>query len=252
MNDDIEILKKRFCELASKADNGSYFTFTDFLGLPEQSAFAEVKTKLGRCKYTVFGGAEGAERVVIRFGDPEEIGYEADFPILCIKIEPLAKKFADKLTHRDFLGALLNLGIERSTLGDIVISDNVGYVFALDNMAEFIQNELSRVKRTDVKAEIIDTLPDVDLYHTEPKRIQLSGERLDAIIAKVYSLSRDDAQSLFKKRLVYVNGKLCESVSYTPKENDKISARGYGRFVYRGYDGLSRKGKLNAIVDVYV
>ena len=252
MNDDIEILKRRFIELSSKADNGAYFTFTDFLGLPEQSAFSEVKTKLGHCKYTVFGGAEGAERVVIRFGDPDEIGYEADFPILCIKIEPIAKKFADKLTHRDFLGALLNLGIERSTLGDIVISDNVGYVFALENMAEFIQNELSRVKRTDVKAQIIDTLPDVELYHTEQKRIQLSGERLDAIIAKVYSLSRDDAQSLFKKRLVYVNGKLCESVSYTPKENDKISVRGYGRFIYRGYDGLSRKGKLNAIVDVYV
>lgn len=252
MNDDIEILKRRFLELATKADNGSYFTFTDFLGLPEQSAFAEIKGKLGRCRYTAFGGAEGAERVIVRFGDPEEIGYEADFPICCIKIEPLAKKFADKLTHRDFLGALLNLGIERSTLGDIIISDNTGYVFALENMAEFIKNELSRVKRTDIKAEIIDTLPDVELYRTEEKRIQLSSERLDAAIAKVYSLSRDDAQSLFKKRLVYVDGKLCESVSYTPKENDKISVRGYGRFIYRGFDSLSRKGKLNAIVEVYV
>lgn len=252
MNDDIEILKRRFLELATKADNGSYFTFTDFLGLPEQSAFAEIKSKLGRCRYTAFGGAEGAERIIVRFGDPEEIGYEADFPICCIKIEPLAKKFADKLTHRDFLGALLNLGIERSTLGDIIISDNTGYVFALENMAEFIKNELSRVKRTDIKAEIIDTLPDVELYRTEEKRIQLSSERLDAAIAKVYSLSRDDAQSLFKKRLVYVDGKLCESVSYTPKENDKISVRGYGRFIYRGFDSLSRKGKLNAIVEVYV
>lgn len=252
MNDDIEILKRRFLELATKADNGSYFTFTDFLGLPEQSAFVEIKGKLGRCRYTAFGGAEGAERVIVRFGDPQEIGYEADFPICCIKIEPLAKKFADKLTHRDFLGALLNLGIERSTLGDIIISDNTGYVFALENMAEFIKNELSRVKRTDIKAEIIDTLPDVELYRTEEKRIQLSSERLDAAIAKVYSLSRDDAQSLFKKRLVYVDGKLCESVSYTPKENDKISVRGYGRFIYRGFDSLSRKGKLNAIVEVYV
>ena len=252
MSDDIEILKKRLSELASKAEGGAYFTFTDFLGLPEQSAFAEIKSKLGRCKYTVFGGAEGAERIVVRFGDAEEIGYEADFPICCIKIEPLAKKFADKLTHRDFLGALLNLGIERSTIGDIAISDNVGYVFALDNMAQFITNELSRVKRTDVKCEIIDTLPNVELYKTEAKRIQLSGERLDAIIAKVYSLSRDDAQSLFKKKLVYVNGKLCESVSYAPKESDKISARGYGRFIYHGYDSLTRKGKLNAIVEVYI
>ena len=119
-------------------------------------------------------------------------------------------------------------------------------------LPNLIKNELSRVKRTDIKAEIIDTLPDVELYKTEQKRIQLSSERLDAVIAKVYSLSRDDAQSLFKKRLVYVNGKLCESVSYTPKEGDKISARGHGRFIYQGFDSLSRKGKLNAIVEVYV
>ena len=68
----------------------------------------------------------------------------------------------------------------------------------------------------------------------------------------MYSISRDDSQSLFKKRLVYVNGKLCESTSMSPRENDKISVRGYGRFVYLGYDGLSRKGKLNAAVALYI
>ena len=252
MSDERELLKKRFIELAHKSYNSGIYTFTDFLGLAEQSALTEVMAKLYRGAIDTFGGAEGAERVMVRFGNPEEIGYETPYPIACVSVEPLSQKFADKLTHRDFLGALLNLGIERSTLGDIIIRENVGYVFAEEKMAEFITGELSRVKRTDVKAKIVDTLPEGELYKTEEKRIQIQSERLDAVVAKVYSLSREDAQTLVKRSLVFVNGKETTSSSYTPKNGDKISVRGHGRFIYQGFDSTSRKGKLNALVDVYV
>ena len=77
-------------------------------------------------------------------------------------------------------------------------------------------------------------------------------KRLDAVVAKVFSLSRDDAQSLFKKRLVYANGKEIDSSSYTPKENEKISVRGHGRFIYIGTQSLSKKGKLNVAIDLYI
>ena len=252
MNDDIELLKKRFKELYDKADRGGYFTFTDFLGLSEQSVLREALPLVRPRHMTIFGGAEGAERVMVRFGNVEEIGYETPFPIVCIKIEPLSMKFADNLTHRDFLGALLNLGIERSTLGDIVIRDNIGYVFAEEKITEFITGELLRVKRTDVKATVADALPEGELYKTQIKRIQIQSERIDAVIAKVYSLSRDDSQTLIKRRLVFVNGREIDSTSHSPKEGDKISVRGYGRFIYQSFDSTSRKGKLNAIVTVYV
>ena len=252
MNDDLELLKKRFKELYDKADRGGYFTFTDFLGLAEQSILSEILPKLRSENITLYGGADGAERVMVRFGNADEIGYESPFPILCVKVEPLSMKFADKLTHRDFLGALLNLGIERSTLGDIIIRENVGYVFAEEKIAEFITGELSRVKRTDVKASVIVSLPEGELYKTEQKRIQIQSERIDAVVAKVYSLSRDDSQALIKRSLVFVNGKEINSASYTPKEGDKVSVRGHGRFIYLGFDSTSRKGKLNAIVEVYV
>lgn len=252
MNDETELLKKRMYELYEKADRGAYFTFTNFLGLQEQSALNEIIPKLSRSSITLWGGADGAERIMVRFGNVEEIGYEAPFPIACVKIEPLSQKFADKLTHRDFLGALMNLGIERSTLGDVVIRDNVGYVFANEDIAKFITGEMSKVKRTDVRAALIDALPEGELYKTECKRIQIQSERLDAVIAKTYSLSRDDAQDLLKRSLVFVNGRETVSCSYTPKTGDKISVRGHGRLVYRGFDSTSRKGKLNAIVEIYV
>ena len=251
MISDTELLKKRFIELARKSDNSGYFTFTDFLGLAEQSAFAEIKKELRGIKYEAFGGAEGAERVVIRFGSEDELGYSVPYPISIVKVEPHSQKFAEKLTHRDFLGAILNLGIERDTLGDIVIIDNVGYIFALDDIATYIADSLIKVRRTDVNASISQDLPEGELYRTERKNVQISGERLDAVVAKVFSLSREDAQSLFKKRLVFDDGKEIESTSYTPKPGEKISVRHHGRFIYVGQQSLSKKGKLNVAVDLY-
>ena len=252
MTADLELTKRRFIELGRKSFNLGIFTFTDFLGLAEQSAFNEIKKELRGVHYEAFGGAEGAERVIIRFGSEEELGYSLPYPISVIKAEPLSPKYADKLTHRDFLGAILNLGIERDTLGDIVIIDNVGYIFALENIAGYIADGLTKVKRTDVSAKIVDSLPEGDLYRTERRTVQISGERLDAVIAKVFSLSREDAQLLFKKRLVFADGRQIDSTSYTPKENEKISVRGHGRFIYIGTQSLSKKGKLNVAVEMYV
>lgn len=251
MNTDVDILKKHLIELARRASGGSYFTFSDFLGLAEQSALSEIERELN-VRHERFGGAEGAERVIVRFGDEEEIGYSQDYPISCIKIEPVAPKFAEKLTHRDFLGALLNLGIERSVLGDIIVNDSVAYVFALEDITEYIVSSLFRVKHTDVKLSVTQSIPEGELYRTEPRRITAEGERLDAVIAKVYFMSRGDAQSLFKKRLVFVDGRMCESPSYRPKADERISVRGLGRMIYRGASGTTKKGKLAIAVDVYV
>ena len=71
-------------------------------------------------------------------------------------------------------------------------------------------------------------------------------------MAKVFSLSRSDASNLFSKKLIYVNGRLCENTSYIPKRGETVSVRGYGRFIYLGYETTSKKGKLNIEVDLYL
>ena len=252
MSDEVELLKRRFVELARRAYNSGIFTFTDFLGLAEQAAFAEVSREIFGIEYVKFGGAEGAERVMIRFGSEGDLGYSMPFPISLIKVEPLSQKYAEKLSHRDFLGAIMNLGIERDTMGDIVIIDNVGYIFVKEDMATYIADSLTKVRRTDVRSEVTETLPDGQLYRTERRNVQANGERLDALVAKVFSLSREEAQSLFKKRLVFADGREIDSTSYIPKPNEKISVRGHGRFIYIGPQSLTRKGKLNIAIDLYV
>ncbi|MBQ7333234.1 MAG: DbpA RNA binding domain-containing protein [Clostridia bacterium] len=250
--EDRELLKKRFLELAKRSYNAGIYTFTDFLGLPELSAFEEIKSQLKGIKYTKFGGHPEAERKMIRFGDPEELLYEEEFPITTVKAEPVSQKFADKLSHRDILGALMNLGIGRENFGDIAIIENVAYIFIKESISEYVISSLSRARHTELLPSRVSDLPEAALFKTEEKTVQISSERLDAVIAKVFNLSRDAAQSLFVRELVYASGRLITSVSYMPKANDIISVRGHGRFIYLSYETTSRKGKLNARVALYI
>ena len=252
MHEDYTLIKKRFIELAKKSYNSGIYTFTDFLGLSEQSAFLEVAKELSGIPYTLFGGAEGCERVMVRFGSEELCGYEQPYPITTLLCRPLAEKFAEKLTHRDYLGSILNLGIDRAVLGDIVITDGGTFIFVKDGMADFIADGLSRVRRTSVTCRISDSLPEGNLYKTREIRVQAVGERIDAIVAKVFCLSRDEAAALFSRGLVFISGKCCESTSHRLKEGDIISVRGHGRFIYRGIDSHTKKGKLNIIIEQYV
>lgn len=77
------------------------------------------------------------------------------------------------------------------------------------------------------------------------------GERLDAVVAKVFSISREQSLLYFKRGLVFANGRQIENSSYIPKRNEKISVRGLGRFIYLSYETTSKKGKLNIEVDLY-
>ena len=199
MQDDFEILAKRFIELSTKAERGCYFTFTDFLGLSEQTVLNSVKRQL-RSPYTTYGGTEGAERIVVRFGDAKEIGYEAPYPIKALLISPKDARFGERLGHRDYLGALLNLGIERDVLGDIVVREGGTYLFVLEDIADYIMRSLDKVRNTSVKVTEATDLPEGSLYTTESVRITLESERIDAVLARVCKLSRQDAQLLVKKR----------------------------------------------------
>lgn len=248
---EIQQLKNRFRDLADKAFQQNMFTFTGFLGLSEQDAFWQIEPELRFAGYTIFGGSEDADRKMIRFGNGEELGYEIPFPIVCIHIQPLIAKFADKLSHRDFLGALMNLGIERSTIGDIKVGDKEAYLFCQDTIVEYICQNLEQIKHTHVKCSITENYEEIPQEEPENRAIQVSSVRVDAVIAKVYNKSRGDCLELFRTGKVFVNGRLCESNSRLLKAGETVNARGYGKFIYKGEPRETRKGKLCVEVAVY-
>ncbi len=246
-------LKKRFLELADRAYTNCQYQFTGFLNLMETSLFLQTAREFPHVPYTLFGGMEDCERQIARLGSEEMMGYEEPFPISCLKAEPNMQKFADKLGHRDVLGSLMNLGVERSNIGDIILCDNVAYIFCHDRMAEFLASELTQIKHTPVRCSVVEEPPESAVRKkTESVRVQVASVRLDALISKVYNLSRGDSLELFRLKRVFVDGKVCENNRYSVKENEVISVRGFGKFKYRSQDGVSKKGKLNVTVEKYV
>ena len=112
MNREEELFKKRLKDLASAADRRGIVVFTDFMNLNELNIFHSCTREFGYVSYQLFGGYEHAERQIAAFL-PDALSYSYDFPIISLKIRPLQKKFAEDLSHRDYLGALLNLGVDR-------------------------------------------------------------------------------------------------------------------------------------------
>ena len=104
---------KRIKDLAEASYSQNRYTFTKFLSAEELSLVDQIKSDIKYVDYSTFGGHEMCERQIIRFGSPETLGYEENFPITTLLIEPLIDKFSDNLTHRDYLGAIMNLGIKR-------------------------------------------------------------------------------------------------------------------------------------------
>ncbi|MDE6363035.1 MAG: hypothetical protein K2L86_02015, partial [Lachnospiraceae bacterium] len=152
-------LRKRFTELADKSYNSSQYFFTGFLSAAELDIYYQMERELSYAPVTVFGGTMDCERVMLRFGSEELCGYEAVFPIQCIEILPLIEKFGEELGHRDYLGALMNLGIERSTLGDIVISGKHAFLFCAEKMAPYILETLDKERHTSVRRQIAAQIP---------------------------------------------------------------------------------------------
>ena len=140
------------------------------------------------------------------------------------------------------MGALVNLGINRQVMGDIVISDNVAYVFCIEKISSFIISELCSVKHTPVIARLCDFNEDVSI-RTEEITGSVSSIRIDSILSLVTNMSRSKAINYIEEAKVFVNGKLITTNSFNLKENDIISVRGVGKFQYKGISGTSKKGR---------
>lgn len=248
---DIIQLKNRLQDLADRAYVQNLYTFTGFLGLGEQDVFWQQESRLRYAGYTLDGGYESAERVVIRFGNGEELGYEVPFPIVCVHIVPLSVKFAEALSHRDFLGALMNLGVDRNTMGDIKAGEKEAYLFCLDSIAGFICENLTQVRHTHVKCEVTDTCQMTLQEEPELVTVQVQSLRVDAVLARVYSLSREKSLDLFRAGKVFVGGRLCENNSRLLKPGETVNARGYGKFTLQGEPRETKKGKLSVETAVY-
>ena len=238
-----QLLEKRFLELSRTAFHRNIITYTDFLNLNELNILHTIPKAELYCNYVTFGGYDSAERQMAAFV-PDALSLRTEnYPMSVLKICPANLKFAEKLTHRDYLGAILNLGIERSMTGDILPDGDTAYIFVLDKMADYIADSLTRVRHTTISISKSDIENLKYRQKTEVIKGTVASVRLDSLLSLAFSSSRTKLTGLIEGGKVFVNGRLMTTNAYQVKEDDIISVRGMGKFKFHGSEGKSRKNR---------
>lgn len=254
MNEE-QVLMARLQDLARRAYQQNIYTYSDFLTPAGLAVFSGMRSELAFIDTEIFGGRPDCERCMVRFGSERMFGYAGTWPICVIRMEPLLEKFSDDLSHRDFLGALMNLGIRREVLGDILVKDGKrAYLFCHENIVEYITEHLTKIKHTNVKAVCLP--PDTEISDLKPELVDLqvivAAPRFDAIVAATIKCSRGEVLQLFRAKKVTRNGCTEERNSLTLKDGDVFSVRGFGKFQFCGAGAMTRKGRINVHLKKYI
>jgi RNA-binding protein YlmH len=239
-NDDEKHLIARLDDLVQKAVHGSCDQ-SDFLDLRQQELAQAVAVNEPAIAWHLSGGFAEAERQrLIVFPSWET---ETEERIAYLRITP--KEFKEQsIGHRDYLGAVLNLGLKREKLGDIVVQEKMAYLIVDMGIAAFICQELTRVKHSTVAVEMINREEFVfQPPELEILQLSIASLRLDAAIAGAFNLSRSEADSYIKAGKTKVNHMEIYKSSTEVKAYDLISVNGLGRFRLEEIGGTSRKGR---------
>ncbi len=167
-------------------------------------------------------------------------------------MEPQNEKFSEELTHRDYLGAVMNLGIERSTIGDILVRGRNAWIVCLDHIADILITDLTRIRRTTVRT-YPGTPDDEELkprFHSV--YVNAASERVDALAAEFSGISRSQTAQLFVSGKILVNGRSVSDRSMRLHPGDTLSIRGFGKGRYEGIERETRKGRLVALFQKYI
>ncbi len=259
---ELKLLYARLDDLELRARAGTV-SHTSFLTPAEQyKAQNYFSAKGHKDMICLFGGYTDAQRRQIfllpeymtDYDNETRLDMLADDFNSAIKAVRIKGSGFRALSHRDYLGSLLALGIERSTLGDICILDNFSAVlFCSADIEGYILASLNTVGRDSVKTEsaVVDrNMPATQRYQAFSDTI--ASERLDCVVASVFNLSREKAQNLIKSGLVEHNYDTASKTDADVCSGDIVSARGFGKFVIRDISTFTKKGRIRLSADKYV
>lgn len=229
-------------EFTARAHKPAHSEFLD----PHQLNLAERVLAFYDADYEFFGGFPGAERAAALFypdyADEEERDEYREAIFKVLEISPNAR---GSLTHRDYLGALMSLGIKREIIGDILAEEVKCNIVVSGEIADYIASNLLKVGNTGVNTTILDI---IDLSVPEPKvkeiRTTVAALRLDSICAPAFGISRSKAAEFIKAGRVNLNWEITQNPDKAVREGDTISIKGKGRAILEKVGGKTRKDRL--------
>lgn len=231
-----------------------YLVYTNFLDPHQRMLARKIFRELNQ-PFVFDGGYTDAERVVAFLipgymesdgEDPlDTVRNDENYPVSVVQAQYSRNRFSQELTHRDFLGAIMNLGIKRENFGDILVHHDFAQIVTFPEIASYLERNLARVGRTEVDARIVPTseivLPSMK---AEEKTVTVASLRLDAVVAEGYSISRTKAAEYIKAGKVFLDFEECMSASEPVDAGNVISLRGKGRIILDSIGDKSRKNRI--------
>ncbi len=245
---DTDLIASRIGDACRICENSSFPKFVGFLR-PEETDIAEKTAKKLHGKFVFYGGYPDAERVFFgAFPDWCDEPYEL-FPIIPLTF---TYRTADSLTHREFLGSFMSLGITRETVGDILIGEGRAVAFFTKEVAPYVKEQIRKISNVGVEITegIFGELPGrtgfLDITDT------VASARLDCVVASLAGISRAAAVDMIEGKLVTLNSVCCEKAVTAIRALDKISIRSKGKFIIESIDEKTKKGRLKIKAKKYI
>lgn len=242
------LLKKRILELRKRAEFSYRTEFTDFLTLSE---IETAKTVLNGANHLFYGGLADTERKMLCIAPEDVLIVPERFPICGLRIVPKHVKFAGEFSHRDVLGSVLGLGLDRDVIGDIFVKEKEAYLLCAERIAAFLTEQLVQIRHTNVICKI-DSTEETE-FATEYQTISrtVSTIRIDTIAAAAFGMSRSSVATAISGGKVFINGREITSAATAVKEQDVISFRGQGKARLKEIGNLTKKGRIAVIIERY-
>ncbi|MGN0464290.1 MAG: RNA-binding protein [Acutalibacteraceae bacterium] len=251
------LLSASFDDKLAQCKNDCVITFTKFLDIRQQGIFLS-RPKDKDAVALLFGGYASAERKIGVFvpklyniGTEEEyFEYDGGEPLRAVRI--VKDKFS-VLSHRDYLGALMSLGIKRETVGDIIPDKDGASVVVFREIAPHIIRDLDRIGRGSCVCREL-ALTDIEKTQIETREIfaTVPSLRLDNIVSAAFGISRKLAAEAIEQKKVFVDGVPCEKADRKISAGSKIVLHGMGKAVFQEQNGVSRKDRQKIVIKRYV
>lgn len=236
-----------FIDKVNQVKRSYDYVYTDFLTPEEQNLIRIVCSQ--EFVYPVFyGGKEGFEKAAAVLGIEE---YSGEPPVDVLKVTGSFK--FEKLSHRDYLGAILSLGIKREKVGDINIFDDGAELYAAREISDYIAYNLKKIKHTGIKIQRINYEDAREkIQEFKDIKINIASLRFDCILSTLIGVSRNDACEVIKSGDARINYITVYEPSKKLSEGDMISIKGYGRFKIDELIGKTKSDRLNMRVKKYL
>ncbi|MDP4177020.1 MAG: YlmH/Sll1252 family protein [Bacillota bacterium] len=194
-----------------------------------------------------YGIFHESERKVIAFSktEPEE------YPISMIKIKNKSK--FNKLSHKDYLGAVMSLGIIREKYGDLIVEDDCCYIAVLNDIVDFLKINLDTIGNCPCEVDDFDyELNEIPQVKFESSVVISTSLRIDCIVSALTGISRKSSNDLISKGKVLIDYIETFEKNKVLRENSIITIRGYGKYIIINNLGLTSRGRIKLMIKKYI